>query len=157
MSVVVAAGSVTPAAQKLATCRSTRMRWEVHVARNTSFNVVIIVSTWALGPTQPPIQRISSGVKQAEREADHSLSTIAAHNNACKFVSTIPARLHGVELRRRNKSAMRIGNGASLDKLTVAHIVRVVTPRFRLAGHVAWGRQKCITSLHGVTTQKTTI
>jgi hypothetical protein len=57
-------------------------------------------STTALGPNQPPIQRIpgalSLGVKRPRRETDHSPPYRAEVKNMCSYTSTLPIRLHGV-------------------------------------------------------------
>jgi len=52
------------------------------------------MSRLALWPTQPPIQWVlqdlSLGVKQAEREADHSIPSGADVTNAWSYMSTHP-------------------------------------------------------------------
>jgi hypothetical protein len=59
-------------------------------------------SRMALGPTQPPIQwvpgALSLGVKQPEREVDHSPPCSAEVKNAWSYTSIPPVRLHGVVL-----------------------------------------------------------
>jgi hypothetical protein len=69
--------------------------YESSVGKNFHFSMS---SRPALGPTQPPIQWVprvlSPGVKQLEREADHSPSTSA---EVKKYVHS-PIHLHGVVL-----------------------------------------------------------
>jgi hypothetical protein len=54
----------------------------------------------ALGPTQPPIQRVlgavSPGVKRPEREADHSPPANTEVKKMWIYTSTPPLRLHGI-------------------------------------------------------------
>jgi hypothetical protein len=56
----------------------------------------------ALGPTQPPIQWVpgafSLGVKWQGHEADHSSPSSAKVQNAWRYTSIPPPRLHGVVL-----------------------------------------------------------
>jgi hypothetical protein len=56
----------------------------------------------ALGPTQPPIQRVlgvlSFGVRRPERETDHSPPPNAEIKNARSYTFTPPTRLHSVML-----------------------------------------------------------
>jgi hypothetical protein len=58
-------------------------------------------SRWTLEPIQTPIRwvpsALSPGVKQPEREADHSPSSSAEVKNACSYISTSIC-LHGVVL-----------------------------------------------------------
>jgi hypothetical protein len=60
------------------------------------------ISRPVLGLTQPPIQwvlgAVSPGVKQQEREADHSPTSSAEVKNSWSYTSTHPIRLHGVML-----------------------------------------------------------
>jgi hypothetical protein len=60
------------------------------------------VSRRALGPTQPPIQRVSEalslGIKRPGREADHSPPSSAEVQNAWRYTSTPLIRLHSVVL-----------------------------------------------------------
>jgi hypothetical protein len=60
------------------------------------------VSRLALGPTQPPIQRVtgalSLGVKRPGREADNSPPSSAEVKNGWSYTSTPPIRIHGVVL-----------------------------------------------------------
>jgi hypothetical protein len=60
------------------------------------------VSRPALGPTQPPMKWIpgflSLGVKRPWREADYSPPSRAKVNNAWRYTSIPPIRLHGVVL-----------------------------------------------------------
>jgi hypothetical protein len=57
-----------------------------------------IASRPALGPAQPPIQwvprALSLGVKQLEREADHSPPSSAEVKDVWSYISTSPIRLH---------------------------------------------------------------
>jgi hypothetical protein len=59
-------------------------------------------SRTALGPTQPPIQRVpgvlSLGEKRPGREADHSPPSNAEVKNAWSYTCNLPIRLHGVVL-----------------------------------------------------------
>jgi hypothetical protein len=59
-------------------------------------------SRTALEPTQPPIQwvpaTVSLGVKQPERDADHSPPSSSEVKNAWSYTSTLPIRLQGVVL-----------------------------------------------------------
>jgi hypothetical protein len=59
-------------------------------------------SRTALGPTQPPIQRVpgvlSLGVKRPGREADHSPQYSAEVKNAWSYTSIPAIGLHGVVL-----------------------------------------------------------
>jgi hypothetical protein len=59
-------------------------------------------SRTALGPTQPPIQRLPAAlslvVKRPGREADHSPPPSAEVKNAWSYTTTPPIRLHGVVL-----------------------------------------------------------
>jgi hypothetical protein len=54
----------------------------------------------ALGPTQPPIQRVSAalsfGVKRPGREADHSPPSTAEVKECVEIYLHSPIRLHGV-------------------------------------------------------------
>jgi hypothetical protein len=56
----------------------------------------------ALGPTQPPIQRVpgvlSLGIKQAGREADHSPPSSAEIKECVELYLRSPIRFHGVVL-----------------------------------------------------------
>jgi hypothetical protein len=53
----------------------------------------------ALGPTQPPIQRVPGalpvGIKRPGREAYHSPPSSAEVKNAWSYTSILPIRLHG--------------------------------------------------------------
>jgi hypothetical protein len=57
-------------------------------------------SRTALGPTQPPIQRVpvvlSLGVKRPGRKADHSPPSSAEVKNTWSYTSSPRIRLHGV-------------------------------------------------------------
>jgi hypothetical protein len=59
-------------------------------------------SRLALGPTQPPIQRVpgalSLGVKRPGSEADHSPPSSAEVKNVWSYTSTPPGCFHGVVL-----------------------------------------------------------
>jgi len=54
----------------------------------------------ALGPTQPPIQRVpralSLAVKRPGNKADHSPPPSSEVNNEWSYTSTPPLRLHGM-------------------------------------------------------------
>jgi hypothetical protein len=59
-------------------------------------------SRLALGPTEPPIQRvpgaISLGIKRPGRESDHSPPSSAEVKNARSYTSDLPIHLHCVVL-----------------------------------------------------------
>jgi hypothetical protein len=63
---------------------------------------ITTASRTALGPTQPPNQRVpgalSLGVQRPGREADHSPSSSAKVKNAWGYTSTPLIRLHGMVL-----------------------------------------------------------
>jgi hypothetical protein len=66
------------------------------------FLVFATASRPALGPTQPPIQRItgalSPGVKELGRETHHSHPASAHVKNAWSYTSTSLTHFHGVLL-----------------------------------------------------------
>jgi hypothetical protein len=70
--------------------------------RGMGISLFTTVSKTALGPTQPPIQRVpwvlSLEVKRPGHEADHSPPFSAEVKNACSYTSTPPIRLRGVVL-----------------------------------------------------------
>jgi hypothetical protein len=66
------------------------------------FFLFTTVSIPALGPTQPPLKRVtgalSLGIKRPVREADHSPTSSAEVKNAWSYTFTPPIRLLGVVL-----------------------------------------------------------
>jgi hypothetical protein len=64
-----------------------------------------IASRTALGPTQAPIQwvpgALSLEVKRPGCEADHSPPLVPRSDNACRYTSNPPIRLHGVVLIKK--------------------------------------------------------
>jgi hypothetical protein len=70
--------------------------------QGVKISVCTTASRKALGPTQPPIQRVpetlSLVAKRPEREADHSSPSSAEVENAWSYTSTPPIRLQSVVL-----------------------------------------------------------
>jgi hypothetical protein len=69
---------------------------------NTKFSELCLPSRTALGPTQPPIQRVpgalSLGVKRPGREAGHSPPSCAEVKECVELYLHPPIRLHGMVL-----------------------------------------------------------
>jgi len=66
------------------------------------FSLPATASIPTLGSTQPVIQWVyqvlSLGIKQPERESDHSFPSSAAVKNSWSYTSSPPVRLHGAVL-----------------------------------------------------------